>query len=81
MGFALVAAMLVMGARWLLPKLQARTPKGRERAAFRALLKACYGDDRQAQRLIFGEMERDPSLGFGQAAKRARRRLERDRRN
>ena len=41
MGFALVAAMLVMGARWLLPKLQARTPKGRERAAFRALLKAC----------------------------------------
>jgi hypothetical protein len=46
----------------------------------RRLTRACRGDRELVERLIFAEMQRDPSISMSVAAMRARRRLARDRR-
>ena len=46
----------------------------------RQLTRACRGDRELVERLIFAEMQRDPSISISAAADRARRRLARDRR-
>lgn len=80
MGLAVIVAVVVVAARWLYPRLVSRTPKGRERAQLRALLQTCHGDEQLAERLIFAEMQQDERLSFEQAARRANKRLRRDRR-
>jgi len=76
MGLALVAVLVMLGAR----KLYAKRPKQRERTKMRDLLLACHGDQMVAERLIFAELQRAPGLDFGEAAHRAHQRLQRDRR-
>jgi hypothetical protein len=80
LGVAVLVAVVVVAARWLYPRLKARTPKGRERAQLQALLQACHGDEHVAERLIFAEMQQDHDISFERAARRARKRLLRDRR-
>jgi hypothetical protein len=75
-GYILLAVLALLALRWLL----ARRPKVRERTQIKALLRACDDDQAMAERLIFAEMERDPDISFGEAARRARWRLTRDRR-
>ncbi len=75
-GIVLLLVLLALGGRYLYQQ----SPKRRERRRIKALLLACDGDQELCERLIFAEMERDASLGFGQAAQRARERLARDRR-
>lgn len=76
LGIILVLVLVALAARYL----YRRSPKQRERREIKALLLACRGDQELAERLIFAEMERQQDIGFGEAALRARRRLQRDRR-
>lgn len=76
LGLILVGVLGVVIARWL----WSRRPKSRERAELTALMRAVDGDQELVERLIFAEMEREEGLSFTQAARRARVRLERDRR-
>jgi hypothetical protein len=45
----------------------------------RRLVSLCHGDETQAQRLVRGQMERDPTLDDDEATRRAVLALERDR--
>lgn len=76
LGVIVVAVLLALGVRWLI----ARSPKRRERAQLARLLADCDVDRDVMERLVFAEMQRDEGIGFGEAARRARNRLRRDRR-
>jgi hypothetical protein len=75
-GIALAVVLAALGLRWLL----AQRPKRRERAQIKALLIECDGDQDLVERLIFAEIEREDGIAYGEAARRARNRLKRDRR-
>jgi len=75
-GLILVFVLCVLGARYLYQ----HSPKQRERRQIKALMLACDGDQELVERLIFAEMEREEGIGYGEAARRARNRLARDRR-
>jgi hypothetical protein len=75
-GIALAVVLGALGLRWL----SAQRPKRRERAQIKALLQECGGNQDLVERLIFAETEREEGIGFGEAARRARNRLKRDRR-
>lgn len=74
LGFVLAAVLLALLGHFLYKRL----PKQRQRREIRALLLRCAGDQSLVERLIFAEMQRDESLDFADAARRARLRLERD---
>ena len=74
-GLCLVLVLAVVGYR----QLDKRRPKQRQRAAIKALLQECHGDQELCERLLFAELERAPQLDYTQAAVRARKRLMRDR--
>ena len=57
-----------------------RRPTRRRKRALKALLEACHGEQDLAERLVLSEMERDDGIGYAEAARRARVRLQRDRR-
>jgi hypothetical protein len=76
MGLALLAVLVVLGGRWLYE----RQPARRERNQIKELMLLCDGDEELVQRLVFRELEREPELSMGQAARLAARRLRRDRR-
>ncbi|MGD8861935.1 MAG: hypothetical protein PVI30_18130 [Myxococcales bacterium] len=76
LGIALLIVLLVVGVRWLYKQ----SPKQRERSEIKALLQECDGDQELVERLIFAEMRRQEGISFTEAARRARRRLKRDRR-
>ena len=76
LGLALLAVLAVFAVRWLL----AQRPARKERDQIRALMLECDGDQELVERLIFAEMQRHEGIGFGEAARRARRRMNRDRR-
>jgi hypothetical protein len=75
-GIALAVVLAALAVRSLI----AQRPKRRERAQIKALLVECDGDQDLVERLIFAEMERDDDIAYGEAARRARNRLKRDRR-
>lgn len=75
-GIALAVVLGALGLRWL----SAQSPKRHERAQIKALLIECDGDQDLVERLIFAEMEREEDIAYGEAARRARNRLKRDRR-
>jgi hypothetical protein len=76
LGVALVVVLIVLAGRYLYQ----RSPKQRERRQIKALLIACDGDQDLAERLMFAEMEREDGIAFAEAARRAQKRLARDRR-
>ena len=76
MGMALLLVLVVLGGRWLYE----RRPARRERREIKELLLLCDGDQDLVERLVFRELERAEGLSMEQAARRARRRLARDRR-
>jgi phage terminase small subunit len=57
-----------------------RSPKQLRRKQIAALRRACGGDQELVERLIFGELQRNPKLDYAEAARRALERLARDRR-
>ncbi|MDD9934232.1 MAG: hypothetical protein OXT09_11550 [Myxococcales bacterium] len=75
LGIAVVIVLAIVAGRWL----YARQPKQRERRELRELMLLCDGDSELAQRLVMRELERDEGLSTTEAARRARRRLARDR--
>ena len=75
-GIALVLVLLLLGARYL----HQHSPKQLQRRRIKSLYIACGGDQDLVERLIFAETERAPDVDLGEAARRARERLIRDRR-
>lgn len=56
-----------------------RELRARRRTAVRELIQQCAGDQDLAERLMWQEMQDDPAVDFTDAARRATRRLQRDR--
>jgi len=75
LGIILVAVLLAIGAR----ALYAQRSKSPTRKHMRELIRACHNDAAMAERLVFAEMNRQPGLDIGEAARRARQRLLRER--
>jgi hypothetical protein len=73
--FLLILLAGVLGAIWLW-----RAAHGRGHGAETELRRICMGNQRQAERLIEGEMTRAPGLSRAEAAQRAIERYRRDNR-
>ena len=67
--------LVVLVAIWLW-----RAYRGRRQAAEEELRRICLGNQRQAERLIEGEMTRAPGMSRAEAAQRAIERYRRDNR-
>ena len=75
MGLAIVAVLALLAFRYF----RDVRPKRKTRSAFQELLAACDGDQDLAERLVFAEVQKAPDLDLGEAARRARKRLLKDR--
>ena len=75
LGLVLLAVLGVLGGRYL----WTQRPAAKRKRHMTALLEACHRDQELAERLIMAELESTPDLDFGEAARRARARLIRDR--
>jgi hypothetical protein len=76
LGIILIAVLATLALRWLLTQ----RPKERQRAQIKALMRECDADQELAERLLYAEKDREDGIPFGEAARRARQRLRRDRR-
>jgi hypothetical protein len=75
LGLIVLAVLFALGVR----HLYNQRPSEQRRRQIKSLLQECNGDQELAERLIFVEMQRDESIDYAEAARRARSRLKRDR--
>jgi hypothetical protein len=73
--WSLILLFAVAGALWFWVSARGHRP-----AAEQELRRLCFGDERQTERLIQGELARTPGISRGEAARRAVERHRRDNR-